>query len=344
MANSSSSDVNLSVNLCGLHLHSPVLLASGTCGYGLEFLEGIEGFDKSKLGGFVTKGITPRPWRGNATPRVVETASGMLNAIGLENVGVDVFIEEKIPALARHGVNVIANISGETIEDYGEIARKLNCVPDKQLHGIEINISCPNIDSGSLEFGVDPKMTREVVRIVKAEVTTNKLVMPKLSPNVTSIGEIAVAAAEGGADAVSVINTVSGTAIDLDRKSAILANVFGGLSGPAIKPVALACVLKTRRALDAAGFKQMPIVGLGGIWNARDALEFIVAGATAVQIGTVNYNNPRSFESIVDGMSEWLRCRAEKTGDPRDLQLESHIGTLQAIRKPHLGRGMRTQA
>lgn len=333
--------IDLGVDLCGVRLPSPVLLASGTCGYGLEFLEGIADFDAARLGGFVTKGITRRPWRGNATPRIVETASGMLNAIGLENVGVDAFIEEKLPALAPFGVPIIANVSGETIEDYAEITRKLNAVPDERLAGIEINISCPNVEHGSMEFGVNPEMTREVVKAVRAEISegSRKFIMPKLSPNVTDIGAIAVAAAQGGADAVSVINTCSGMAVDLDNKRAAIANVFGGLSGPAIKPIALACTLKTRRALNAAGYGSMPIVGLGGIWNARDALEFIVTGATAVQIGTLNYHNPRAFEAIVDGIREWLLKEYEKSGNPEDLRLSHHVGTLQAERRPHLGRG-----
>lgn len=329
---------DLSTSLCGLRLPSPVLLASGTCGYGLEFLEGMEGFDRSKLGGFVTKGITTRPWRGNATPRIVETASGMLNAIGLENVGVDAFIEEKLPALEPFGVPIIANISGETMEDYVAIARKLNAVPDPRLAGIEINISCPNVEHGSMEFGVDPRMTEEVVGLVKAEVTNGKFVMPKLSPNVTDIGAVALGAAKGGADVISVINTVSGTAIDLDARRTVLANVFGGLSGPAIKPVALACVLKTRRALDGAGYGELPLVGLGGIWSGRDALEFVIAGASAVQIGTLNYNNPRSFERIHDEMAAWLEREYARTNNPDDLKLTHHIGTLRADRKPHLGR------
>ena len=271
--------VDLKVSIGSLVLKNPVLTASGTFGYGTEF-RGF--FDVGRLGGIITKTITLRPRTGNPMPRLAETPAGMLNSIGLANVGVDRFLKEKLPRLTGLETAVIVNIAGETVEEYGVLAERIQ--PFERVDALEINISCPNVKKGGLAFGTDPEVTRDIVRAVRS--TTVKPVIAKLTPNVTDIVAVARAAAEGGADALSLINTVLGMAVDVDIGKAILARCTGGLSGPAIKPIALAKVYQVRQALS------VPIVGIGGIMSGRDALEFLMVGACAVQVGTFHFIHP----------------------------------------------------
>jgi len=288
------SNIDLRVNLGGILMNNPVAVASGTFGYGREYEDYI---DIAGIGAVIVKGTTLEPRNGNPPPRIIETAAGMLNAIGLENPGVDVFLNEYLPCLAERKVTVIANIAGNTLEEYAAIAARLEGYPG--IAGIELNISCPNVKQGGLQFGTDPVMVKNVVQAVKAE--TSLPVMPKLSPNVTDIVDIARAAQEGGADALSMINTLMGMAIDVRTRRPVLANIFGGLSGPAIKPVALRMIYQVRRELD------IPILGGGGIMNATDALEFIMAGASAVSVGTGNFVNPRIADDIVSGLKSYMQ-------------------------------------
>lgn len=278
----------------GLVLRNPVMTASGTFGYGQEFAEYV---NLHRLGGIVVKGISLQPRSGNPPPRIVETAGGMLNAIGLENVGVDRFLAEKMPFLRGIGTPVVVNILGDSVDDYASLAEKLNDIGG--ISAIEVNISCPNVKQGGVAFGTDPAMVREVTRAVKEK--ASQPVIIKLSPNVTDITATARAAEEAGADAVSLINTLVGLAIDHRTRKPRLANVIGGLSGPAIKPVALRMVWQTARAV------KIPVIGIGGIMTAADALEFLVAGATAVQIGTANFVNPDTTERIVEGITSYLQ-------------------------------------
>ncbi|PKM78561.1 MAG: dihydroorotate dehydrogenase [Firmicutes bacterium HGW-Firmicutes-15] len=278
--------MDLRVNLGGILMNNPVAVASGTFGYGREYEDYI---DIAGLGAVIVKGTTLEPRHGNPPPRIIETAAGMLNAIGLENPGVDVFVNQYLPYLFEKKVTVIANIAGNTIEEYATIAARLEGC--QGIAGIELNISCPNVKQGGLQFGTDPVMVKNVVQAVKAE--TSLPVMPKLSPNVTNIVEIALAAQEGGADALSMINTLMGMAVDVRTRKPVLANIFGGLSGPAIKPVALRMIYQVYREVD------IPILGGGGIMNATDALEFIMVGAAAVSIGTGNFVNPQMAGDIL---------------------------------------------
>lgn len=284
---------DLSVTIAGLALRNPVMTASGTFGYGEEFADYL---DLERIGAFVTKGLSLKPRAGNPTPRIVETPGGMLNAIGLQNVGVDAFIEKKTPFLRRVNTPAIANFFGSTIDEYAELARRLEHVPE--VAGLEVNISCPNVKQGGIVFGTDPSCAREVVAACRA--VTRKPLFVKLSPNVTDIVAMALACEEAGADALSVINTLTGMAIDLERRRPVLANVTGGLSGPAIKPVALRMVWQVSRAV------KIPVIGIGGIMSAADALEFMLAGATAVQVGTASFINPGAAGEIVAGMEAWL--------------------------------------
>ena len=277
----------------GLILSNPVMIAAGIAGYGTEFDE-IR--DIQKLGAAVCKGTTLAPREGNAQPRLVETASGLLNSVGLENIGVDALIREKAPVWAGWRVPVIANIAGETTDEYAAVAGKLEGVPG--ISGIEVNISCPNVSAGGMEFGVAPKLAAAVTSAVKS--ATGLPVIVKLSPNVTDIKEIASAVEEAGADAISLINTLKGMAIDIDRKRPYLGNVVGGLSGPAIKPVALHMVFEVARVT------RVPLIGCGGIICARDALEFIMAGATAVQIGTAGLTSPDIYLTILEGIEHFM--------------------------------------
>lgn len=288
-------EVNLTTHIGGgLILRNPVMTASGTFGYGREFSEFV---NLHHLGAVVVKGISLLPRNGNPPPRIVETTGGMLNAIGLENVGVEAFLRDKLPYLREIGTPVVVNILGDSLDDYASLAEILNDISG--ISAIEVNISCPNVKQGGVAFGTDPEMVRAVTRVVKAK--TTRPVIIKLSPNVTDITVTARAAEEGGADAVSLINTLIGMAIDHRTRTPRLANVIGGLSGPAIKPVALRMVWQTARAV------QIPVIGIGGIMNTEDALEFLIAGAAAVQIGTANFVNPDTTERIVDGITNYLR-------------------------------------
>lgn len=283
---------DLRVKIGSLELANPVMTASGTFGYAREFEQFV---DLKRLGAVIVKGISLYPRAGNPPPRIVETACGMLNAIGLQNVGVDRFITEKMPYLQGLQVPVIVNILGDSIGEYEEITSRLADVPG--VAGIEVNISCPNVKKGGVAFGTDAQMAAAVTGAVKKWAKVPVLV--KLSPNVTDITVIARAVEDGGADGVSLINTLIGMAVDLKSKRPILANVIGGLSGPAIKPVALRMVYQVAQAIT------LPIVGIGGIETAQDALEFMLAGATAVQIGTANFTNPRASEEVVDGIGAY---------------------------------------
>jgi len=286
---------DLRVNIGSLELANPVMTASGTFGYAREF-ENL--MDLRRLGAVIVKGISLHPRDGNPPPRIAETACGMLNAIGLQNVGVDRFIREKMPYLATLGVPVIVNILGDSLEEYGEITARLAGVPG--VAGIEVNISCPNVAKGGVAFGTDPQMAAAATAAVKARAAVP--VMVKLSPNVTDITVIARAVEDAGADSVSLINTLIGMAINLKSRRPALANICGGLSGPAIKPVALRMVYQVAAAV------KIPVIGIGGIACATDALEFLLAGATAVQIGTANFVNPAVSEEVVDGIAAYLRA------------------------------------
>jgi dihydroorotate dehydrogenase (NAD+) catalytic subunit len=286
--------MNLEVFIGKLKLSNPVMTASGTFGYGGEYAEFI---DLNRLGAVVVKGLSLKPKEGNPTPRIVETPSGMLNSIGLQNIGIESFIKEKMPFLRRFSTNVIVNFFGDTIEEYAEAAERLSCVDG--VHGLEMNISCPNKQAGWSIFGTDPRVTHDVVTAVRKKTVLPLIV--KLSPNVTDIAMMAKVAEEAGADAVSVINTLTGMAIDIQTRKPRLANVRGGLSGPAIKPVAVRMVYEVKQAV------KIPIIGLGGIMNADDAIEFIIAGATAVAVGTANFINPMATMEILDGMIEYMK-------------------------------------
>jgi dihydroorotate dehydrogenase (NAD+) catalytic subunit len=290
---------NLSVQLApqnkrGLLLSNPVMTASGTFGYGTEYAEVI---DIQRLGAIICKGTTLKPRPGNPQPRLWETASGVLNSIGLENIGIDALIEEKAPLWAKWKVPVIVNILGESIEDYAKLAKHLDKVTG--VSGIEVNISCPNVSAGGMEFGASPKSAADVTAAVKAKTTLPVIV--KLSPNVTDIVEIACAVADAGADAISLINTLKGMAIDTLSRKPVLGNVSGGLSGPAIKPVALYMVYQVARAV------KVPVIGCGGIATANDALEFIMAGASAIQVGTANFTNPCTPLDILGGLERFMK-------------------------------------
>lgn len=286
----------LEVEVGGIRMKNPVMTASGTFGYGEEFSPFI---DLDKLGAIVLKGITLKPKRGNPPPRIIETSSGILNAIGLQNVGVEVLINKKLPYLQKFTTPVIINISGDTIEEYVELARKLdNISQEKGIAGLEINISCPNVQKGGIVWGTEAQLTYKVVNNIR-KVTTLPLIV-KLSPNVTDIKVIAVAAEEAGADVLSLINTLVGMAVDVSLRRPKLANISGGLSGPAVKPVALWMVWQVFQTVN------IPIIGMGGIMKAEDALEFIIAGARAVSIGTANLVNPQAVIEIIKGIEEYL--------------------------------------
>lgn len=300
---------DLRVRLGSLGLANPVMTASGTFGYAREF-ENL--MNLHRLGAVIVKGISLNPRPGNPPPRIVETPCGMLNAIGLQNVGVDRFIVEKMPYLAGLQVPAIVNILGDSVEEYAEITRRLNGVPG--VGGIEVNISCPNVKKGGVAFGTDARMAAAVTEAVKKAAQVP--VMVKLSPNVTDIVAMARAVEDAGADSLSLINTLIGMAIDLKTRRPALANVIGGLSGPAIKPVAL------RMVYQVAGAVSIPVVGIGGIESAEDVVEFMLAGATAVQVGTANFINPRVSEDIIDGLTSWAV-------EEKILSISSLIGALE---------------
>jgi dihydroorotate dehydrogenase (NAD+) catalytic subunit len=287
---------DLTVDIGGVTLKNPVMTASGTFGYAREFETYL---NLNRLGGIIVKGLSLEPSMGNRPPRIVETPCGMLNAIGLENVGIEAFAAEKLPFLETLATPVFVNIYGRTVEEYAALAERVDRMT--AIAGIEVNISCPNVKAGGVAFGVEPAAAGQVVSAVRAR--TDKLVIVKLSPNVTDITLIARRSVEAGADALSLINTITGMAIDVERRRPVLANITGGLSGPAIKPVALRMVWQVCRSVD------VPVIGIGGITTASDALEFIIAGASAIQVGTANFVNPRAAMEIVDGIREYLAAK-----------------------------------
>lgn len=295
---------NLNVNLHNLSLKNPVLTASGTFGYGIEFQDFI---DLERLGGFIVKGTTLNPREGNDYPRMAETPSGMLNAVGLQNGGVDAFIANKYPLLKGLDTNVIVNVSGACADDYVEVATRLAAQTD--VPAIEVNISCPNVKQGGMAFGTTTDGASAITKAVRKAWPRTLIV--KLSPNVTDIVSIAKAVEEAGADSVSLINTMLGMAIDVERRRPVLSTITGGLSGPCVRPVAVRMVWQVAKAV------QIPVIGLGGIMNARDALEFIMAGATAIQIGTANFVNPRATVDIVEGINEY--CDRHGISDIKEL-------------------------
>jgi dihydroorotate dehydrogenase (NAD+) catalytic subunit len=284
---------DMSVNIGGIALKNPVMTASGTFGYAREFAHYI---DLNRLGAIVVKGLSLNPSKGNPPPRIVETPCGMLNAIGLENVGIEAFIEEKLPFLKEILTPILINIYGKKIEEYAEIASRVDDL--EEVAGIEVNISCPNVKAGGLAFGVDPVSANSVVKAVRGR--TSKPVIVKLSPNVTDITVIARSVEDAGADSISLINTLTGMAIDVETRRPRLSNITGGLSGPAIKPVALRMVWQVAQTV------KIPVIGIGGIMKAEDALEFIIAGATAVQVGTANFVNTNTTIDIIEGIEAFL--------------------------------------
>lgn len=284
--------VDLSTRLGTLALKNPVLTASGTFGFGLEYADFI---DLGRLGGFIVKGTTLEPREGNPYPRMAETPSGMLNAVGLQNKGVDHFIEKIYPLIAGCGSEVIVNVSGKSVADYAAVAEKLSALDG--IHAIELNISCPNVKQGGMAFGTTCDGAASVVEAVRK--AWPRHLMVKLSPNVTSITDIAKAVEAAGADSISLINTLLGMAVDIERRRPVLSTVTGGLSGPAVKPVAVRMVWQAAHAVS------IPVVGLGGIVNERDAIEFLMAGASAIQVGTANFINPAATVNILDGITTW---------------------------------------
>jgi dihydroorotate dehydrogenase (NAD+) catalytic subunit len=297
-------NVDLSVDLAGISLQNPLMTASGTCGYGPEYADYV---DLTRLGAFVTKAVSPEVRKGNKPERVVETPAGMLNAIGLANVGLDRFVSEKVPNLQELGIPVIVNVVGHSVEDYLAVCRRLDEIDC--IKGLELNVSCPNVADG-LEFGTDPHRLERLVSAVRAEVKRTKLIV-KLSPNVTDVADTARGAIAGGADALSAINTLVGMAINIDTWKPILANRTGGLSGPAIKPIALHMV--HRVYTEVAKDQNVPIIGMGGISNWRDAVEFLLAGATALAVGTALFVDPRTPVRICEGLTDYLAARGLKS-------------------------------
>ena len=285
--------MNLGVEFCGIKFKNPVFTASGTFNSGKEY-EGI--VDLNQIGGIVVKGVASTPWKGNPAPRIAETYGGMLNSVGLQNPGVDVFIKEDIPFLRQYDTKIIVNLAGRTIKEYCEVVEKLS---DADIDMLELNISCPNVKEGGVAFGVDPKMAARVTSEVK-KVARQPLIV-KLSPNVTDITEIAKAVESAGADGLSLINTLMGMHIDIHRRQPILARKMGGFSGPAIKPVAVRMVYQVSKAC------RLPIIGLGGIMNGDDAIEFMMAGANAIAVGTANLLNPRATMDVLDGITNYMK-------------------------------------
>lgn len=284
--------ISTKVNLAGVELKNPVMTASGTFGSGAEYSEFV---DLNRLGAVVTKGVANVPWPGNPTPRIAEVYGGMLNAIGLQNPGIDVFAERDIPFLKQYDTKIIVNVCGKTTEDYLEVVERL---ADEPVDMLEINISCPNVKEGGIAFGQDPKAVEAITREVKKY--AKQPVIMKLSPNVTDVTVMAKAAEAGGADVLSLINTLTGMKIDINRRAFAIANKTGGMSGPAVKPVAVRMVYQVANAV------KLPIIGMGGIATAEDALEFIMAGATAVSVGTANFYNPCATVEIVDGIEQFM--------------------------------------
>ncbi|KQC07456.1 MAG: hypothetical protein APR62_00540 [Smithella sp. SDB] len=299
----------MAVNLGRLKLKNPVMTASGTFGYGEEYADYV---DLNKLGAVVVKGLSLKQRLGNPPPRIMETTGGMLNSVGLQNIGVDAFIEDKLPFLRKYDAAVIANVYGETYDEFKKVTKILSAA--KGVHALEVNISCPNVKSGGVIFGSDPKIAARVTKTVKEE--TSLPVIVKLTPNVTDIVAIARAVEKAGADAISLINTLTGMSVDLKTRKPHLKNITGGLSGPAIKPVAL------RMVWEVVQMVSIPVIGIGGIMTAQDALEFLIVGAQAVQIGTANFVNPHATMEIIEGIQSYLA--ANKIKDINEI-----IGTFQ---------------
>lgn len=294
---------NMKVNIAGVEFANPVMTASGTFGSGMEYSDFV---DLSRLGAVVTKGVANVPWPGNPTPRIAEIRGGMMNAIGLQNPGVDTFCERDLPFLEKYDTKVIVNVCGRTTEDYCEVAERLG--DEKRVDMLEINISCPNVKHGGIAFGQNPASVEEITREIKRY--AKQPVIMKLSPNVTDITEMARAAQSGGADAISMINTLTGMKIDVERGTFAIANKTGGVSGPAVHPIAVRMVYETAQAVS------IPIIGMGGIASAEDALEFILAGATAVAVGTANFHNPMTTIEVLDGIGDYMtRHKVEKLTD-----------------------------
>ena len=287
---------NMKVNIGGIEIKNPVMTASGTFGYASEFDELM---DLNRLGAIVVKGLSLEPSKGNPPPRIVETPCGMLNAIGLENVGLAAFVKKKLPFLRRLDTPIFVNVYGKSTEEYAELAARLEDIDG--VSGIEVNISCPNVKSGGMAFGAYPESAAEVIRAIRKQIA--KPLMVKLSPNVTDITEIAKSVEAEGADSISLINTITGMAIDIETRRPKIGNITGGLSGPAIKPVALRMVWQVAQTV------KIPVVGIGGIMTATDALEFLIAGAVAVQVGTANFINPHATTDIIDGIETFLMER-----------------------------------
>ena len=286
--------MNTKVNLAGVEQKNPVMVASGTFGSGAEYSEFVE---LNRLGAVVTKGVASVPWPGNPAPRIAETASGMLNAIGLQNPGIDLFSKRDLPFLEKFDTKVIVNVCGHSTEEYLDVVERLADEPRVDM--LEINISCPNVKEGGIAFGQDPKAVEAITKAVKAK--AKQPIIMKLSPNVTDITVMAKAAEAGGADCLSLINTLTGMKIDIERQTFAIANKTGGLSGPAVKPVAVRMVYQVANAV------KIPIIGMGGICTAEDAMEFILAGATAVSIGTANFTNPYTTVEVIDGIEAYMR-------------------------------------
>lgn len=285
--------MNMSVNIAGVEWKNPVTVASGTFGSGAEYSEFT---DLNKLGAVTTKGVANVPWAGNPTPRVAEVYGGMLNAVGLQNPGIDLFCQRDIPFLKKYDTRIVVNVCGHSTEEYVAVVERL---ADEPVDMLEINISCPNVKEGGIAFGQDPRAVEAITKEMKKH--AKQPVIMKLSPNVTDITEMARAAEAGGADALSLINTITGMKIDINRQKFVLANKTGGMSGPAIHPVAVRMVYQTYHAVN------VPIIGMGGIMNANDAIEMILAGATAVSVGTANFTDPRAAEKVVAGIEEYMK-------------------------------------
>lgn len=298
--------MNTKVEIAGVEFKNPVMTASGTFGSGMEYSEFV---DLNKLGAVVTKGVANVPWPGNPTPRVAEVYGGMLNAIGLQNPGIDVFIDRDLSFLSKYDTKVIVNVCGKSVEDYLEVVERLG---DQKVDMLEINVSCPNVKEGAIAFGQNKDALYDITKRIKEK--AKQPIIMKLSPNVTSIAEMAKAAEAAGADAISLINTITGMKIDIYKRQFALANKTGGMSGPAIKPVAV------RMVYEAAHAVNIPIIGMGGIANAEDAIEFIMAGATAVAVGAMNFHDPYTTEKVVDGIEDYMmRCNVDDINEIRGI-------------------------
>ena len=294
--------IDTSIEFCGVKMKNPITVASGTFGSGIEYSDFV---DLNRLGAVTTKGVAITPWEGNATPRVAEVYGGMLNAIGLQNPGIDTFVSRDLPFLEKYDTKVIVNVCGHSEEEYVSCVEKLAECDNVDL--LEINVSCPNVKEGGIAFGTDPKCLNNITKMIKAK--AKQPVIMKLSPNVTDIAEMARAAVDGGADAVSLINTLTGMKIDINRRAFLLANKTGGMSGPAIHPIAVRMVYQVAQAVD------VPILAMGGVTNAEDAIEFIMAGATAVAVGTANFANPNTTIEVIEYIEQFMEAQGIKSLD-----------------------------